>query len=82
MRKIEGEEEPGMEPCPPVAILASHGHVHVCHTLNCAQYRSRAALWIVTSSGVARGVHVGSSAPNPYTCAPILCTCIYLASHS
>ena len=27
------------------------------------------------ASGVARGVHVGSSAPNPYTSAPILCRC-------
>ena len=28
---------------------------------------------VVTPSGVARGVHVGSCAPNPCTCAPILC---------
>ena len=46
-RKIEGEGEPGTEPRPPVATLASHDHDHGGHALHCAQYRSRAALWIM-----------------------------------
>ena len=29
-------------------------------------------------SGVARGVHVGSFAPNPCTCAPILYMCSFI----
>jgi hypothetical protein len=45
-KKIEGEGEPGTELHPPVATLAGHGG----HVLNCTQYRSRAALWIVTTS--------------------------------
>jgi hypothetical protein len=49
MRKI-GEGEPGMEPRPPVATLASHDHGHGYHVLDCAQYHSRAALWITTNS--------------------------------
>ena len=49
-RKIEGEGEPGTEPRPPVATLASHDHDHGGHALHCAQCRSRAALWIVATS--------------------------------
>ena len=48
-RKIEGEGEPDTEPRPPMATLASHSHDHGSHTLRCAQYRSRAALWIMTN---------------------------------
>ena len=48
-RKIEGEGEPGTEPRPPVATLASHDHDHGGHVLRCAQYRSCAALWIMTN---------------------------------
>ena len=42
-RNIEGEGEPGAERRPPVA---RHGG----HALHCAQYRSRAALWIKATS--------------------------------
>ena len=49
-QKIEGEGEPGTEPRPPVATLASHDYDHGGHALHCAQCRSRAALWIMTTS--------------------------------
>ena len=39
-----------MEPCPPMATLASHGHGHGGHVFYCALYRSCTALWIVTTS--------------------------------
>ena len=47
--KIEEEGEHGMELHPPVATLASYDHDHGGHTLHRAQYRSRAALWIVAT---------------------------------
>jgi hypothetical protein len=55
-QKIEGEGEPGMELCPPVATLASHGYGLYTHghVLNCAQYRSCAALWIVTHDSLTK----------------------------
>ena len=52
MRKIKGEGEPGTEPCPIVATLASHGHGHGGHVLRCSLCHSHAALWIVTTSTV------------------------------
>ena len=40
----EGEGEPGMELCLP---MASYGHGHSGNAFHCAQYHSCAALWIV-----------------------------------
>ena len=49
-KKIEAEGEPGTEPHPPMATVASYVHDHGSHVLYCAQYRSCAALWIVATS--------------------------------
>ena len=49
IRKIEGEGEPGTEPCPPVATLAIDVHGHGGHTLCCSLYCSRTALWTVAT---------------------------------